>query len=161
MIYNATSPFRVLSADFSEVDGKRETITLPVKLELPRFAARSGMRLFLRPNLMERWKNVPPEVKERRQPVELDYAFLDTDTITYRLPEGFAIEAAPAPVKLSAPFGSYTAANMLHENTLKYTRRLEIREKRLPAPQYETYRKFIADVVKADHAQIVLVRKTN
>lgn len=153
--------FRILSADFSEVDGKREAITLPVKLELPRFAARSGTRLFLRPNLMERWQSVPPEVKERRQPVELDYAFLDSDTITYRLPAGFIIEAAPVPVTLNVPFGSYTAATMLHENTLKYTRRLEIREKRLPAPQYETYRKFIADVVKADHAQIVLVRKTN
>ena len=43
LIDNATSPFRVLSADFSEVDDKREAITLPVKLELPRFAARSGM----------------------------------------------------------------------------------------------------------------------
>ena len=40
-------------------------------------------------------------------------------------------------------------------------RRLEIRETRLPANQYEAYRKFIADVVKADHAQIVLVRQPN
>lgn len=153
--------FRLVSADFSEVDGKREAITLPIKLELPRFAARSGTRLFLRPNLMERWQNVPAEVKTRRQPVELDYAFLDSDTITYRLPAGFEIEAAPAPVALAVPFGSYTANSALQENTLKYTRRMEIRETRLPAAQYETYRKFIADVVKADHAQIVLVRKVD
>lgn len=153
--------FRLVSADFSDVDGKRTDITLPVKLELPRFAARSGTRLFLRPNLMERWSNVPEEVKERRQPVELDYAFLDTDTISYHLPAGFALEAAPAAVALTTSFGSYHAASVLHDNQLEYTRRLEIRETRLPAAQYEAYRQFIADVVKADHAQIVLVRQGN
>ncbi|MCG3121468.1 MAG: hypothetical protein ALAOOOJD_04583 [bacterium] len=153
--------FRLVSADFSDVDGKHTEITLPVKLELPRFAARSGTRLFLRPNLMERWSNVPEEVKERRQPVELDYAFLDTDTISYHLPAGFALEAAPAAVALTTAFGSYHAASVLHDNQLEYTRRLEIRKTRLPAAQYEIYRQFIADVVKADHAQIVLVRQGN
>ncbi len=153
--------FRLLSADFSEVESKRLEITLPIKLELPRFASRSGTRLFLRPNLMERWPNVPEEVKERRQPVELDYAFLDTDTISYRLPTGFAIEATPAPVALTTSFGSYHAASTLCDNRLEYVRRLEIRETRLPATQYEAYRKFIADIVKADHAQIVLVRQPN
>jgi len=153
--------FRLVSADFSEVDGKRLEITLPVKLELPRFASRSGTRLFLRPNLMERWQNVPPEVKERQQPVELDYAFLDTDTISYQLPANFIIEAATPVVALETAFGSYKAATTQRDNTLEYVRRLEIRETRLPAAQYEAYRKFMADVVKADHAQIVLVRKIN
>jgi hypothetical protein len=153
--------FRLVSADFSEVNGKRLEITLPVKLDLPRFAARSGMRLFLRPNLMERRQDAPPEVRERKQPVELDYAFLDTDTISYELPANFIIEAAPPVVALETSFGSYNATTMLRDNTLEYVRRLEIRETRLPAAQYEAYRKFMADVVKADHAQIVLVRKIN
>jgi transglutaminase-like putative cysteine protease len=153
--------FRLVSADFSDVDGKRLAITLPIKLELPRFASRSGMRLFLRPNLMERWQNVPPEVKARKQPVELDYTFLDTDTISYQLPANFIIEAAPPVVALETSFGSYKASIMLRDNTLEYARRLEIRESRLPATQYEAYRQFIADVVKADRAQIVLVRKIN
>jgi transposase len=88
--------FRLTGADFSEVEGKRTEITLSIKLELPRFASRSGVaRLFLRPNLMERRKYIPPEVKERQQTVEFDYAYLDTDTIFYQLPANFSIEAAP------------------------------------------------------------------
>jgi len=153
--------FQIVSADFSEVDGKRAEIKLPIKLALPRFASRSGTRLFLRPNLMERWKRVPPELKERRHPVTLSYTFLDTDTISYRLPNGFVIEAAPAPVAVETAFGSYQSATMPRDGALEFTRRLEMRASRLPATQYEAYRQFIADVVKADHAQIVLVRQPN
>jgi Domain of Unknown Function with PDB structure (DUF3857)/Transglutaminase-like superfamily len=152
--------FRLTSADFSEAEGKRTEITLPVKLELPRFASRSGVsRLFLRPNLMERRTYIPPEVKERQQPVEFDYAYLDTDTISYHLPANFRIEAAPPTFALDTPFGSYHASTTLNAGTLEYVRRLEIRERSLPADQYEAYRQFIADVVKADNAQVVLVRK--
>jgi len=151
--------FKITNVDFSKVEGKSIEVTLPIKLELPRFAARSGTRLFLRPNLMERWKNIPPEVKERKQPVDLSYAFLDADTISYRIPAAFAIEAAPPPIAIESSFGHYKSSAIFREGTLEFTRRLEMRESRLPAAQYEAYRKFINDVVKADHAQIVLVRK--
>jgi hypothetical protein len=152
--------FRLVSADFSEAEGRRAEITLPIKLELPRFASRSGVaRLFLRPNLMERRKYIPPEVKERQQPVEFDYAYLDTDTISYHLPANFSIEAAPPIFALETSFGSYHASTVLNAGTLDYVRRLEIRERTLPASQYEAYRQFIADIVKADNAQVVLVRK--
>ncbi len=152
--------FRLVSADFSAAEGKRAEIVLPIKLELPRFASRSGVaRLFLRPNLMERRKYIPPEVKERQQPVEFDYAYLDTDTIFYHLPSNFGIEAAPPIFALETPFGSYHASTVLNAGTLEYVRRLEIRARALPASQYEAYRQFIADVVKADNAQVVLVRK--
>ncbi len=152
--------FRLVSADFSEAEGKHAAMTLPIKLDLPRYASRSGMtRLFLRPNLMERRKYIPPEVKERQQPVEFDYAYIDTDTISYQLPANFSIEAAPPIFALETPFGSYHASTMLNAGTLEYVRRLEIRERTLPADQYEAYRQFIAEVVKADNAQVVLVRK--
>jgi hypothetical protein len=152
--------FRLTGVDFSDVESKRTEIVLPFKLELPRLASRSGAtRLFLRPNLMERWKHTPPEVKTRQQPVDLDYAFLDTDTISYRLPAGFIIEAAPPVAALETPFGSYHASTSLRDGVLEYVRRLEIRASSLPVGQYDAYRKFITEVVKADNAQVVLVRK--
>jgi len=153
--------FQLSAADFSKVENKSAEVTLPIKLALPRLASRSGTRLFLRPNLMERWKRVPPEMKERKQPVDLSYAFMDSDTISFRLPANFTIEAGPTPVALETSFGRYQSSVTLRDGTLEYLRRLEMRASRLPATQYEAYRQFINDVVKADHAQIVLVRKAN
>ncbi len=152
--------FQLLSADFSEAEGRHREITLPVTLELPRFASASGTRLFLRPNLMERRKYVPASLPERKQPVDLSYAYLDVDSISYRLPPGFAVEAAPAPVKIETAFASYqAAANFQADGSLLYVRSLEMRMNRVPAEQYEEYRQFLANVVKADGGQVVLVRK--
>jgi len=64
-------------------------------------------------------------------------------------------------VAIESSCGNYQPAAELRDGALEFTRCLEMRASRLPVAQYEAYRKFINDVVKADHAQIVLVRKTN
>ena len=154
--------FRLLQADFSEIASKRAEITLPLTIALARYATRSGARLFLKTNLLERWKHVPPILETRTQPVDLDYAFIDSDSISYELPEGYGVEAAPAPVKIDAAFGSYYAsADFKSDGALVYVRRLEMQAGKLPPEQYEAYRKFRAEIVKADAMQVVLVRKAN
>jgi hypothetical protein len=150
--------FEVIHADFTGVEAYRDTIDLPLHLKLPRYAARTGTRLFLMPNLMERWTFVPPAVENRTQPVRYDYAFVDTDTIRYVLPPGLRIEALPAPVDLTTPFGRYQASSTLEaDGMLRYQRTLEIRETRIPASEYEAVRAFFRTVAAADRAQVVLV----
>ncbi|MCL4705347.1 transglutaminase-like domain-containing protein [bacterium] len=151
--------FQLTRVDFSEVDGKQHEINLPLAVTLPRLAARSGARLFLRPNLMSRRKYVPPPVAQRTQPVDFAYAYLNTDSIHYELPAGFVLEAVPDSVKLETAFGSYHASATLQSGKLEYVRRLEIRRRLLPLEEYDAYRKFLSDIVKADQAQIVLVKK--
>ena len=152
--------FQVLSADFSGAETRQTEITLPVTLELPRLASVSGTRLFLRPNLMQRRKHVPPEMQDRKQPVGLSYAYLDVDSILYRLPKGFVVEAALTPIRIETAFGNYQAsADFLADGSLLYVRRMEMHVNRLPAERYQEYRQFLANVVKADGGQVVLVRK--
>lgn len=151
--------FQLTHVDFSEVEGKQHEINLPLAVTLPRLASRSGARLFLRPNLMSRRKYVPPPVAERTQPVYFAYAYLNADSISYVLPPGFVLEAVPDAVKLETTFGSYQASTTLQNGKLEYLRRLEIRRRLLPPEEYEAYRQFLGDIVKADQAQIVLVKK--
>ncbi len=151
--------FQLVNADFSDVEARNPEITLAYKLDMPRYASQSGPRMFIRQNLMERWSRVPPEVKNRTQPVDLSYAYVDVDSISYQIPTGYAIEAAAPPVLIEKPFGSYSGTSELRDGVLNYVRRLEILYSRLPAEQYAAYREFIGDVVKADRAQVVLVRK--
>lgn len=152
--------FQVVRADFSSVDARERDVALPVELELPRYAAPTGTRLFLRPNLLERWSMTLPPMEERRQPVEMTYAFADADSIRYRLPAGFRVEAMPAEVMLDEPFGRYRAQVAVQEDgTLLYDRRLEITQAEIPAEQYDALRLFLQHVARADRAQVVLVRE--
>lgn len=152
--------FQVVAADFSSVDAGEMSVDLPVRLRLPRYATRTGTRLFFTPNLLERHTDVPPAMAKRTQPVHyFTYAFADVDTIRYALPAGYVVEALPEAVVREAPFGRYRAEVVATpDGQLAYYRLFEITATRLPPEQYEPFRRFLADVARADRAQVVLVQ---
>jgi len=155
-----TPRFQLASSDFSNVDAKEETISLSMTLDLPRYASATGKRLFLNPKLIERRKSVPDAVVDRKQPVWLTYAWEDIDSLTFELPTGFVVENMPENVDLTTDFGAIKATYSQPEsNKLVYKRVLRSTKRRLPPEQYEEYRKFLSTVVKADRAQVVLVKK--
>ncbi|GAB5519021.1 MAG: hypothetical protein RhofKO_12720 [Rhodothermales bacterium] len=135
--------------------------TLTVHADVDGYAASMGSRLFLTPNLLERWTSVPPELDTpRTQPIVHSYAYTDADTIRYVLPEGYAIEAMPEPVSIAYDFGQYEAGTTLQDDgSLVFTRFVTITDTRIPPDQYENFRTFRQTAVGMDKAQIVLVKK--
>lgn len=153
--------YEVSSVSFEDAGNRERSITLPLELTVNKYAARTGKRMFLKPNLLERMESVPPAMDEpRTQPiVPFHYPYADSDTITYTLPRGFRLEAAPETVELSHDFGYYKAETRICEDgTITYIRQLEIRQRRIPAEAYDDFRAFLLAVSKADDAQVVLVR---
>ncbi|HET6567574.1 MAG TPA: DUF3857 domain-containing protein [Rhodothermales bacterium] len=151
--------FELLSADFSSVDARGPSVSLPVKLKLGKYGSRTGDRIFFRPDLLEHWTVVPPTDEKRAQPVVFAYAFAAVDTLTYELPAGYHVEAAPAPVKIETPFASYVAeVSVGDEGVLRYIRHLEVSETTIPPEQYGAFRDLATQASRADNAQVVLVR---
>jgi len=129
-------------------------------LALPRYASRTGTRLFVQPNLFERSVSVPPEHFGSNRPYLLSYAFLDVDSLRFRWPAGYAVETIPEPVDLDSSVGRYTISiEVESDGTLVYTRRLEIPDRRIPVDQYDAYRTFIDQVERNDRGMIVLVKQ--
>lgn len=143
-----------LELDIDVVQGD----VLGARYRVPRYAVRAGSRLFVRPNVAERWTRTPPSVAERTQPVHLGYRFHDIDAVRITLPTGFRIEALPEPVEIEMPFGRYAMSVQEDEGALVYHRELVVHEHRLPAEAYDDYRAFIEAVVRADDAQVALSR---
>ena len=154
----ALPSFEVVRADFDGVEAHAPEVRLPVSLRLPRYAAKTGTRLFFRPCLMDAWTVVPPAVEARTQPVRTAaYAFADFDTLDYVLPGRYRVEAMPEPVAIETPFGRYEASIALQDDgTLAYRRRFEITETKLPPEHYDAFRDFLRQVAQADRAQVVL-----
>ena len=151
--------FEVTHVDFSSVEANTLTVDLPLKLKLPRYAARTGKRLFLPVNLMERWSSVPPANEARTQPIKyFPYPFVDADTIRYEVPAGFTVEAVPVPVEVKTAFGRY-AAKVVPEpdGALTYYRWVAITQATCPAEDYDAFRDFMRQIAQADRAQVVLV----
>lgn len=131
-----------------------ETLALTVR----KCAARSGTRLFLTPNLLTAWSSLPPATP-RSTDFVTPMSFVDTDTVSYRLPAGFAPEFLPDPVRLESKFGRYEASLRVADGTLTYLRRMEMQRATFPPGAYGEFVEFCRKIAKADRTQVVLVKK--
>lgn len=153
--------YDIVSADFSDVDAYRDSVWLPIKLDLPRYASKTGSRLFLSLNLMQRTNEVPPEIDgARAQPVHAaSYPYVEVDSIHFEMPPDYGVEAVPDAVSIETNFATYEAEAMRRGNTLVYHRRLVWRKDVLSSDQYEAFRNFRREVTRADRMQAVLVKE--
>ena len=151
--------FEIVDADFSAAEKRSLSVALSLTLTLPRYAARTGKRLFLPLNLLHRWTYVPPAEERRTNAVEIfPYAFTHADTIVYEVPAGFAVEAVPDPIEVETPFLRYAArVEVGPEGTLAYYRWVEVTDVSIPAESYDRFRDSMRQIAQADRAQAVLV----
>jgi transglutaminase-like putative cysteine protease len=135
-------------------------LSLSIDFSTSRFLSSSGSRLFFQPNLMERRTTVPADVALPLSPLRLSYAYCDIDSIYYRIPHGYKPEALPQKVNMRTQFGFFSSQSIaLGDTVVVFQRTLNIQQKNIPLESYKDYRNFIAEVVRADRAQAVLVKK--
>lgn len=153
--------FDLKDVDFSAIDAYRDTVELPIRLDLPRYASATGSRLFVPLQLMRGGAEIPPATEtERTQPVHAtSYPYVDVDSIRFELPPGYAVEAVPAPDTIETEFAVYRASVRRAEDALVYRRQLEWRDETLPPDQYDAFREFRRKVAQANEVQAVLVKR--
>lgn len=137
-------------------------IQIHFKARATSWASVSGTRLFLKPNPIQSTLRQLPSTDKRSQPIVNYYAFMQTDSILYHLPEGFSIEAMDdATVEKSEIFGRFQSkTEVMDPQTLRYTRQFEVEKSRLPVSYYDKFRAFLSEVSKADRRQVVLSNKS-
>ena len=151
--------------DFSFEEGKTSThpsYQLDLNLAIKHCANVQGERLFLSPNLLNKYSFIPPRMPERSQPIQINTHYMDLDTIEYQLPEGYVVEAiGTMPILVETEFGKYEANVQIEPNgKVIYTRKVQMNKLEIPAESYEAYRKFKKKIVKADKMQVVFSRKS-
>jgi hypothetical protein len=151
--------FEVNKFSFTQQKTRIPAVTEKLTLDVRKCASKSGTRVFLAPNLMSAWSQIPPPVENRRTEVVWEVDFIDTDTVTYHLPKGFGIEFVPEKVAFSSQFGTYSASVTATNDLVTYTRRLSMQKGKFPASTYPELVDFYRKVVKADKMQVVFVNK--
>ncbi|WP_299456806.1 DUF3857 domain-containing protein [uncultured Microscilla sp.] len=136
--------------------------TETLQLNIRRLASKSGKRLFLKPNLMNRYRTVPPTMKDRSSDIYISsvYAFTDIDSISYQVPEKYDAEYKPAPIKFSNEFGSYKMKVFMDGRKITYVRKMVVNAGTFPKEKYQEMVKFYKQVTKADKEMVVLVSGT-
>jgi hypothetical protein len=94
----------------------------------------------------------------RYNPIEIDGRSMK-ETVSFTLPEGFAVDELPDPVNLEAPFGTYWTKYEVEGNRLKFSRELRMSRMTLPVDKYAVAKEFFSKMREAEQAPVVLIRK--
>ena len=152
--------FNIKSFELNWEKSELPTFSVESELSIPNCASTSGKRLFLKPNLLTKWTDVPKKLEERKSSIKLDMAFTDIDTIIYQIPEKYHLEYLPKPVSVSSVFGTYESKIEFKNHQLIYTRKMVMEKGEFPKEQYEEFVSFFKKIKKADRAKTVFVDKT-
>ncbi len=151
-------PGQTITAIGLEVDPATDQARIQARFGISRFGSWAGGRLILAPNLLERPKFSTPPVENRVDPIDLGYAYEDTDTVRIRIPEGLRPDPLPEPIRLETDFGSYTVDYAFENGLFLFVRRLRIDRYRLEAERYADVRAFLTAVTTTDSRRVVFVR---
>ncbi|MBX3239954.1 MAG: DUF3857 domain-containing protein [Chitinophagaceae bacterium] len=147
--------------DFKYTEVRQRLPVLEEKIELvaTSYASVTGKRLFITPNIISRaYTKLKPDEK-RKYPVYQQFEYHDIDTAVITIPEGYVVEAQPAPVFIESQFGNYSSNVEIQPGKIIYYRELKKFSGRFPSAEYNELVKFYDQIYKADRSLVVLVKK--
>lgn len=158
---NEQLPFTLFDLKTYEIgaDPENPIANIEMEVEISAFASTVGSRLFFYPNLIERNRSFVPPPQIRTQPIHTGASYHDTDLISFKIPEGYSVEAVPEPVSLEFEYGRYSSAVTLSDEgkILNYSREIIMEPGILPVEEYSRFFSFINEIVRSDNSQAVLV----
>jgi len=151
--------YDVVDYQYTENGGRIPELKETIDLTVIGYAQVSGKRLFLMPNVLTR-SGVKLVVDSTRSfDVELDYDYLDTDTVTIRIPSGYEIESMPKSVNLQTKFGVYSNEYAFDNDMVTYIRTVQQNHGRFPPSDYKELANFYQTIHKSDRVKMVLRKK--
>lgn len=150
---------KVIEYDFSQVGENDDFASYSFKAELSDYARLSSKRLFIPVNKLNGLSFSIPENEERDHPLYLPYSFSESDSVVFKTPKGYSIEALPKDVEFSHRFANFKASYEVKSGEeIVYRRQFSIKEKTIQPEDYEEIKIFFDNVKSADQQQFVLVK---
>lgn len=142
------------------VDDPSAPVVLAYEVAVPDYAVVTGRHLILKPSFFKAHASSPFSATARRNDVEFPFKEQEIDTVTIRLPEGYALEAPSAPVSSPGKLLSYKVSigySKTHHFirlTRDYLRNLD----GVRAAFYPQLKGWLDRVSQSDQHELVLVK---
>jgi hypothetical protein len=130
-------------------------------ISVTNYASVSGKRIFIRPNILNRSEIKFSDEKERRLDFEFPNEYSESDSLEMLIPPGYTTESKPKDVDLTTRFGKFEEKSEVKSDKIIYYRRFDHYAGRFPASSKDEVKGFYDTIYEADHAYIVLVKKSD
>ena len=157
LLAESLSNYRLTHAAVTNFQHNDQPFEYDYSLVVENYAKTAGNLLLVRPRVLGTRSSGLLETKEPRKfPVEFQGPSLDSDSFEIALPTGYEVSDLPPPIDVDYDFASYHSKTEASGNTLKYTRRLEVKQLTVPVSEVETLKKFYRMIASDERNTAVL-----
>lgn len=138
------------------------TVEESMDLLVRQLATKTGTRLFIKPNFLNREMALRGGSTKRTADFFLNpevYNFMNIDSLIFEMPEKYTKESIPPSVKIESQFGSYEVDIREDGSKLHYYQKITMNGGRFPADDYAAWNDFLRKIRRAERSQIVFVEK--
>lgn len=148
-----------ISTTESSLDKRKIELKEHLEFTADNFAIPNGSDLILRLNVANINERVPKRVRNREQPFEIKYGFVDFDALTIEIPPDFHVDELPPEQTIETKFGIYRLLiTKIDDHHISYSRTLQINRNLYTPKEYTDYRDFRKKIRKMDQLKIVLIK---
>ncbi len=137
----------------------RQDLTVSFQVEAGHFGSTTGPLLMVRPRVYGT-EVIPTDQKRRNVPIDLGETMRAHDDFDIELPEGYAVDELPDPVKADFGFATYESSTELHGRTLHFKRTFVVKQVTLPAEKYGELQK-LSGLIAADEQSRAILKRGN
>ena len=146
----------IKSLQFTKKKEAKPVTTESISLNSAGYCSFNGSKLHLVINSLNKYTNVPKEVRNRVNPVFINRGWHDEDVITYQLPESYKLNLPQEKTRIDKPFGSYSADISFSGNKIVYKRIMQLNEGTYAPEEYQNLVDFFQTVSEADHGKLIV-----
>jgi transglutaminase-like putative cysteine protease len=148
--------FTLTNARIGNLDQYDQNLTLDYQVVVNNYAKTAGDLLILRPRVLGEKGSSILAGKDRKYPIEFQGATRQDDIFDFTLPDGYAVDELPDPVKAECPYGKYQSHVEVKGKTLEYSRTYEIDDIVVPTSKLPEVRDFFREIAADERSSIVL-----
>lgn len=135
-------------------------LTTSFHLAADHYASSIGPLLMIRPRVLGSYA-LPIDHKSRKVAIDLRRTMQGTDSFEIQLPDGYAVDELPDPVKVDVGFATYESSTKLEGHTIHYSRTFTLRQVSLPPEKYPDLQRFVGMIASDEDSRVVLKRTTS
>lgn len=140
-----------------EIPQKEPQLDIDYNINSNQYGNRTGKRLFIPVNIFHKDFYRPSSSGKRTQDIQINYGYLDIDSLNIRLPEGYEIESLPGTTDIETKFGKFHSSITLKEGgNMLIVHRLLFHQGKYPKEDYTAFLDFRKNVAMQYAAKIIL-----
>jgi hypothetical protein len=152
---------KIDSISIANLDNTAEAFKRVVHCAIPNAATTAGDLMYIKPALKTDFDENPFKQPKREYPVDFPYPFKDQFVLNLIIPDGYAVEEMPKPIRVNLPEngGSFQYLSSVNGNTIQLIVKIQLSQLHFESEEYVLVKEFFNQIAIKSAEQVVLKKK--